>query len=209
MHHARLSVRGLAPVVFVSGLLIGCLPEEPPAENGAWPPPTSLNLLAAPSTLNLYEVTGSIPESPAGAVLAWLIDSLNVHPEQLTAENVASRFAPSVFEVASAGDLAGQLAEAGRNRPFAFVGLNAPARSNRIVAVIGSTADGYRQLTVETDATGKATVLLFEPLGPASNEAPPEPAPVVPAEGSAGGSGSGAEGSAAPAEGSAPAAPAQ
>ncbi|MCB9520815.1 MAG: hypothetical protein H6699_08065 [Myxococcales bacterium] len=200
---SRLLIRGAAPLALSALALLACK-EEAPVENGAWPPPVT-NLLAAPSTLGIHQVTGEIPETPAGEILGWLIDSLNVHPENLTADGVTAKFASSVLDGTSAADLATQLADSARNRPFALVGFNAPTRSNRLVAIIGSAADGYRQLTIETDPSGRASVLQFTPVGPPSNEAPPEPAPPEPPAAPADGSGAPADGSgaAAPAEGSA------
>lgn len=117
--------------------------------------------IPAPTTLNLFHVTGTAPDSTAGDALEWAIEQLNLGHTFSTVEEVAAQFEPSVLETASAAAIRDQIGLVGRDRPYAFVGYTSEPTPTAIEALVMSR-NGFRTVKVETAESGRLTVLLFE-----------------------------------------------
>lgn len=132
--------------------LTGCsndAPEEAAAEEGH-------TLEMAPerevSQLGLDTMTSTIPDTPAGERLRFVLDQINVHYQGLDDELVGAHFAPSVFEEISADELVDLLAGIARHHaPVALVGFREPTTDVRLVAVLRFAGKQYRELVVGVD----------------------------------------------------------
>lgn len=206
-------MKKLSLVALFGSLVVAAACQQDPALDqaqaiSAGPTPS----LPAPSTLNLFYMTGTPPATPAGTALQWTLEQLNLEPP--SDETITANFDPTVLEGTSATDIADHIERVGRNRPFAFVGFVSEPTPTRMEALMMSSREGYQKLTIETNDTGLLKVLLFEritvPLAddnPTSPEgwspepaaAPPTPAAPTPAPDSGVGAAPAAAGSGEPA----------
>ena len=110
------------------------------------------------------EVEATIPETPAGRQLSWVLDQLNGDPSALTDASIEAHFAPGFLQQVPAGqlrDVFGQLAAAG---PWSFVSVVEEQGETGMRAIVrGADAAQLVSIAVEAEEPFRIVGLLFEP----------------------------------------------
>ncbi len=169
------------------------------------------------STLTLHELTGVLPDSPAGERMAWGLGNLNVRGLGLTEASVIESIAASVLETTPAPAFITELTQLSNRGPFAFVGHISPPMPNFIHGAVTNGSGQVTAVVLETEPIAPHRIVQFvvlesidSPVTAPAAAPPTMQEAAVPAEAPAAGSAAPAEapaaGSAAPAEASAPAA---
>lgn len=107
------------------------------------------------SALTLHELTGVLPDTPAGERMAWGLGSLNIRGLGVTEAQVIESIAASVLETVPATEFIAELGRLSERGPFAFVGHISPPMPNFIH---GAVTLGNGQVT--------AVVVETEPIAP-------------------------------------------
>jgi hypothetical protein len=120
--------------------------------------------VTTPPVSSPVEAEGTIPETPTGRQLSWLLDQLNGDPSALTDDSIEAHFAPGFLQQVPAGQLRdgfGRLASTG---PWSFVSVVDEQGETGMRAIVrGADAAQLVSIAVEAEEPFRIVGLLFEP----------------------------------------------
>ncbi len=132
----------------------------------ATPEATAKSTVTATTASGTPVADTTIPDSPVGNRIAWVLDELNAQPLDLTSDDVNAAFSPLILTQVPAEQILAGFEDVAALGPFEFNGFWEPPTSTSAAGLlVSSSGDEYLMfIEVEVDEPYRLNGLNFQPV---------------------------------------------